>query len=269
MARKEGAYMDIGISTAIFYPDVLTENAVELLAAQGFRTGEVFANSFFEFTPEYALELRERADRVNFRITSVHTVSSAFEPYLFDAYPRRREDFFRIYQSFVRFAEILGAKAYTFHGLVKRPHRNMSFQDVVYIYDRMIYEGLEHGVALAQENVSWCLSGDLEYLKRLKEAVKEPLKFTLDIKQAVKAGRRPEEYLELYGKDLVNLHLNDHDASAPCLLPGKGTYDFRGLREKLAAVGYEGPGIIEVYKENYTALEDLAASRVYLERILG
>lgn len=260
--------LEIGISTAIFYPELLTENAVSTLAGKGFNVLEVFANSFFEFSEEYALELKERTEKENVRINSVHTVSSAFEPYLFDAYERRRDDFFRIFQDFVRFGEILGAKAYTFHGLIRKPHRNMAFSDVVYIYERMVYEAGVHGVALAQENVSWCLSGDLEYLKRLKDAVKAPLKFTLDVKQAVKAGKSPYDYLDIFGEDLINLHLNDHDVNHSCLLPGRGDFDFKELFKRVQALGYKGPGIIEVYKENYESLEDLSVSRKYLERII-
>lgn len=260
--------LEIGISTAIFYPELLTEDAVKKLAEKGFRVMEVFANSFFEFREEYGYELKELAEKEKVKINSVHTVSSAFEPYLFDAYERRREDFFRIYQDFVRFGEILGAKAYTFHGLIRHPHRNMTFSDVVYMYERMVYEAGVHGIALAQENVSWCLSGDLEFLKRLKDAVKEPLKFTLDVKQAVKAGKSPYDYLDIYGEDLMNLHLNDHDRESTCLLPGKGTFDFQTLFHRVEALGYKGPGIIEVYKENYESLEELSESRKYLERII-
>ncbi len=260
--------LEIGISTAIFYPEILTEDAVKKLARKGFNVLEVFANSFFEFSNEYALELRDLADKEKVRINSVHTVSSAFEPYLFDAYERRREDFFKIFQDFIKFGEILGAKSYTFHGLIKRPHKNMTFKDVVYIYERMVYEAGVHGIALAQENVSWCLSGDLEFLKRLKDTVKEPLKYTLDVKQAVKAGKSPYDYLDIYGEDLANLHLNDHDAVHSCLLPGRGEFDFAKLFEKVQELGYKGPGIIEVYKENYETLEELTESRKYLERII-
>lgn len=259
--------MNIGISTAIFYPDQLTENAVELLAKEGFNQGEVFVNSFSEFTKEYAEKLSQLAKDNNFDIRSIHTVSSAFEPYLFDAYERRREDFFKIYQDFLKFGEIVGARAYTFHGLIKSPHPKMSFKDLVYIYERMIYEGNLHGISLAQENVSWCLSGDLEFLKRLKDQVKEPLKFTLDIKQAVKARKSPYEYLDVFGEDLFNLHLNDHNEEFSCLLPGDGDFDFDTLFKEVTKLGYTGPGIIEVYRENYENIHELVESKKLLERI--
>lgn len=240
---------------------------MKLLSQKGFKVFEVFANSFFEFTEEYAMELKSIMDEEDISIRSVHTVSSAFEPYLFDAYERRRDDFFKIYKDFLSFAKILGAKAYTFHGLVERPHKNMSFKDIVYVYEKMVYEANVEGIALAQENVSWCLSGDLEYLKRLKDSVKGPLKYTLDVKQAVKAGRSPFEYLDIYGEDLMNLHLNDHDKINSCLLPGKGDYDFLTLFERVKALGYKGPGIIEVYRENYDSTDELVESMRYLERL--
>lgn len=46
---KRSDKMEIGISTAIFYPEILTEDAVKILSNNGFRTGEVFANSFLSF----------------------------------------------------------------------------------------------------------------------------------------------------------------------------------------------------------------------------
>lgn len=259
--------MKIGVSTAIFYPDLITEDAIALLAQEGFDQGEVFVNSFSEFTPEYGEKLSQLAKDKGFDIRSIHTVSSAFEPYLFDAYERRRHDFFKIYQDFLKFGEIVGAKAYTFHGLIKNPHPKMTFKDLVYIYEKMIYEGNLHGIALAQENVSWCLSGDLEFLKRLKDQVKEPLKFTLDIKQAVKAQKSPYDYLDIFGEDLYNLHLNDHNDKFSCLLPGEGNFDFDTLFEKVTKLGYQGPGIIEVYKENYENVHELAKTKKLLERI--
>ncbi len=259
--------MNIGISTAIFYPDLLTEDAVSLLGEAGFQEGEVFVNSFSEFTPEYGDKLLELSKEKGFSIRSIHTVSSAFEPYLFDAYERRRDDFFKIYKDFIRFGEIVGAKVYTFHGLIKKPHPRMTFKDLVYVYDKMIYEGNVHGISLAQENVSWCLSGDLEFLKRLKDEVKEPLKFTLDVKQAVKAHKSPYDYLKIFGEDLINLHLNDHDEYSSCLLPGKGHFDFETLFKEVSRLGYEGPGIIEVYKENYENVHELVESKKLLERI--
>lgn len=259
--------MNIGISTAIFYPDLQTEEAVALLGDAGFQEGEVFVNSFSEFTPEYGEMLGQVAKDKEFSIRSIHTVSSAFEPYLFDAYERRRDDFFKIYKDFLLFGEMIGAKAYTFHGLIKKPHPKMTFKDLVYVYEKMVYEGNLHGISLAQENVSWCLSGDLEFLKRLKDQVKEPLKFTLDVKQAVKAHKSPYDYLEIYGEDLYNLHLNDHNEEFSCLLPGKGNFDFESLFKEVTRLGYQGPGIIEVYKENYENIEELTKSKKLLERL--
>lgn len=259
--------MNIGISTAIFYPDTFTEDALRLVSSKGFDTGEIFANSFSEFTEDYAHMLKERSRKLDFTINSIHTVSSAFEPYLFDRYERRREDFFKIFKDFMKFGNIVGAKVYTFHGLVNNHGNKIAFKDILYVYDRLVYTAMEQGIMIGQENVSWCLSSDLEYLKRLRDGMKEPLKFTLDVKQAVKAGKSPYDYLDLYGEDLVNLHLNDNDEAHSCLLPGKGTFDFRALFDRVEKAGYQGPGIIEVYRENYDTLEDLRQSKLILEAI--
>ena len=40
----------------------------------------------------------------------------------------------------------------------------------------------------------------------IKENCKYPVYFTLDIKQAYKAGIKPEKYIDVMGKNMVNFH---------------------------------------------------------------
>lgn len=54
--------MYVGASTANFYP-MLTEESLDLLIKEGFENLEVFINTQSEASPEFAAELRKRADR--------------------------------------------------------------------------------------------------------------------------------------------------------------------------------------------------------------
>ena len=59
---------------------------------------------------------------------------------------------------------------------------------IIEIFNELTYIACEEGIKLAQENVSWCMSSDFRIFNMLKERCKYPLYFTLDIKQAYKAG---------------------------------------------------------------------------------
>ena len=111
--------MNIGLSSACFYPNVLTENSIKLINDIGFRSGEIFLNSTSEYEDEFIYKLNEEKLKHDFNIESIHCFSPTFEPYLFETYKRRRQDMFKYFKKVCRAARILGAKYYTFHGMRK------------------------------------------------------------------------------------------------------------------------------------------------------
>ncbi|MBP1743317.1 MAG: endonuclease, family 2 superfamily protein [Firmicutes bacterium] len=260
--------MKIGLSSACFYPEVLTEDSIKLITDIGFNTGEIFLNSNSEYEDGFIGILNEERLRHGFEIKSVHSFSSAFEPYLFEIYDRRRQDMFKYFKKVCRAAKLLGADYYTFHGMRKVDFNSMNRQHVVDIYDKLIYTALEEGVVLAQENVSWCMSSDTRFLELLRDRCRYPVKYTLDIKQSFRAGVDLQSYLDAMGGDLVNLHVNDRNEDRHCLLPGMGSVDYEELLKKLTAIGYKGDMIIEVYRENFKKYDELACARDFLTRKL-
>jgi len=260
--------MNIGLSSACFYPNVLTENSIKLISDIGFCSGEIFLNSISEYEEDFINKLNEERLKLNFNIDSIHCFSSAFEPYLFEMYKRRRQDMFKYFKKVCRAAKILGAKCYTFHGMRKLNLDSMDRKFIVDIYDQLIYSAMEEGVMLAQENVSWCMSSDLRFLNMLKEDCRYPVKFTLDIKQAYKAGVDIQSYIEIMGKDMANLHINDRDEHNQCLLPGRGSVDYDELFCKLKEIGYNGDMVIEVYSDNFKYYCELIEARDYLNKKL-
>lgn len=257
--------MNIGLSSASFYPDVKTEDSIKLMKSLGFNSGEVFLNTLGEYGVEFGKVLLERKLKYEFDISSVHAFSASFEPYIFDAYKRRREDSLHIFREVCRTAKLIGARCYVFHGMRYRNIEDVNMNFVVDIYNELTYTAAEYGIKLCQENVSWCMSRSIEFLNEIKEKCRGPLYFTFDIKQAFKAGKKPEEYIKAMGKDIKNFHINDRDAKNICLLPGRGDVDYKKISCKFKEIGYNGVGIIEVYRENYTKYSELSDSKEYLE----
>ncbi len=264
---NENKAMEIGLSSASFYPDINTEESIRLMKSLGFDMGEIFLNSPSEYEESFIQQLNEEKYKNQFTINSLHSFSSAFEPYLFDVYKRRREDMFVYFKNVCRGAKILGAKCYTFHGMRLDNINTINKDLVIDTYNKLCYTALEEGIKLAQENVSWCMSSNLDFLKLLSEKCKYPIYFTFDIKQAYKSGEKVEDYLNIMGKSLVNFHINDMDDNNNCSIPGKGKIDYKKIYDKLCEIGYTGAGIIEIYRNNYEKYTEIVEGRKNLRKI--
>ncbi|MDW8801188.1 sugar phosphate isomerase/epimerase [Clostridium sp. A1-XYC3] len=258
--------MEIGLSSASFYPNVKTEDSIHLMKDLGFHCGEIFLNSPSEYEEDFIKQLLQEKNEQNFNIHSVHGFSSSFEPYLFDSYKRRRDDMFIYFKKICKAARLLGAECYTFHGMRLQKFDFINKEFISEVYNKLVYTANEEGIKLAQENVSWCMSSELDFLYRIKESCKYPIHFTLDIKQAYKAGNNPEKYLEIMGGNLINFHINDRDKDNICLLPGKGDVDYKKICCKLKEIGYNRVGIIEVYSDNYSSYDELISAKNFLHQ---
>lgn len=261
--------MQIGISTASFYP-LAIEQGVELVSSLGFRKAELFINSESEYVPPFRDELKRQLDALGIEVVSIHPYTSAIEGHLlFSDYPRRTQDALDQYQKYFAAAAALGAKYFTFHGERLRsiglpPSRSEHLRYET--YRQICKRAKTEGITFTQENVSWCQSSQPEFLKGLLENVPE-LRYTLDLKQAYRADRKWEEYIDLLGDKIVNLHISDYNEQSDCLLPGSGSVDYKKLFAKLDQIGYNGCAMIEVYSSDYTNPNQLRESREHLERL--
>lgn len=260
--------LEIGISSACFYPDFELEKSIKIMKELGFDIGELFLNTYYEYSDEFLCKLIEEKEKNNFNIKSVHFFSSMYEPYLFDEYKRRRKDALDVFKSICRFTSQLGASSYTFHGMRKRELGAINKKEVLEIYNELAYIARENNIYLSQENVSWCMSSETEFLELLKNYIKYDIKFTCDIKQAYKSNKNPLDYINIMGKDLINFHINDRDEKSICLLPGKGDVDYKPVFQRLKDIEYKGPLIIEVYRENFKKYEELKDVKYFIEKKL-
>ncbi len=259
--------MNIGISTASLYPLHL-EDAFNELAVRGVKTVEVFANSTCEAQEPYITMMKDIMDEHGMNVCSLHPFSSPMESvYLFGTYDRRIEEMVGLYRGFFESMNRLGAKIFVLHGAIKSSkctpeHYMKQF--------RMLSEiGLEYGITVAQENVCYCLSGELDFLRMMKRELGEHAKFVLDLKQARRSGADCLDYVEALGSSVIHCHVSDCDDEHDCLPIGKGSFDFRALHERLSAFGYDGSYIVELYRHNYSDLDELVGSAQQLSDILS
>lgn len=262
--------MEVGLSTASFFPDLLTEDAIDAIGRMGVKTAEIFLGSFSEYKEDFCKILKERLDANQIRAYSVHSLSTQYEPQLFSATERQRKDALDIFLRVLKCARIVGAEVFVFHGPAVRKNTqvNLDFSWIGPIVDELAEYAGDFGIKFSWENVYWCWYSFPEFAPRLLEHTRsDNLFFTLDIKQAMKSSLDPFDYLEKMGNRIVNIHACDYNSNGELYLPGKGNFDFPRLRKELALGNYNGPVIMEVYRNNYRDQQHMMKGINYLDRI--
>lgn len=261
--------MDVNISTACFYPELLTEEAVKVIADMGVKRVEVFLETMSEYELDYCKNLLRIIKEKDIEVYSVHSFAVQHEPYLFDRYLPRKTDAWNLFSRVVQAASVLGAKCITFHGPGRKwlhnGNKQLKIKEIADEMDRLAGEAEKYGVSLAWENVYWCLSYDPEVIMKIIEhTVSRNIGFTLDLKQANRSGVSFDEYLKVMGERLMNVHINDYSPGNMCLLPGQGVLDFDHLLDALNKINYNGPLTIEVYRDNFVHYDEINQARNFL-----
>jgi sugar phosphate isomerase/epimerase len=255
----------IGLSTASFYP-LETEKVIEKISKLGFNVIEVFFNTTSELTMEYVLDLKKICDEYGVKVNSIHPFTSFAEPYFFFTdYVRRFNDGCDLYEKYFNLAAVLGAKIFNFHGDLLQ--RKTTPDEYAEIYYKLYTVAKKHEILFSQENVSRCLSGKSDFLKKLSDILGDNIYFTLDIKQANRAGEDPYSFVEKIGNKIVLVHINDFNEENDCLLPCYGKYDLKKIKKKLDEKEFKGYYIIEVYSQNYKELKEIEQSKNMLEKL--
>ncbi|MBQ9986277.1 MAG: sugar phosphate isomerase/epimerase [Oscillospiraceae bacterium] len=261
--------MKIGISSAVFYP-LESEKAIEKALRLGFDTFEFFFNCDYEISEEFIELIKEKLDRAGARVLSIHPYTAFAESvFLFSEYSRRTDENIRRYAKSFKAAKKLGAKYFTFHGdRLQSGAEKYAFADRhCEALKRLAATALDNDIKLCLENVSWCKSSSPEYQCEVAQRVGD-IFFTLDLKQARRAGVSVDEYISAMGERIMNLHLSDCDAQNDCLLPGEGEVDYSSFFEKMRKNGYNGDVIIEVYSSNFREEGQLTRSKRFLEDVV-
>ena len=169
---------------------------------------------------------------------------------------------------------MLGAKRYVYHGRnrmlgAKGGHPGLANADTVARALRPVVDELKRSdMVLALENVSWSEFSCPEFGPLIAEKLPE-VRFTLDNKQAVRAGYDYHEYMEAMGERLDHVHVYDFDDEGHECLPGKGHVDFARFGDELRERGYDGAVIIEAYPNMYRDKEELLEALEYIKKTMG
>ena len=256
--------MIAGISTASLYP-LETEVAVRTLGELGVRNIEIFVNDISETEGALKSDILAFVKTYSMNVVSVHPFSSPLETlFLFSDYKRRVETLIDLYKKYFELMQALGSRIFVLHGAQK--DARCTDEKYVERFIRLNEVAGQYGVTVAQENVHYCKSGSIEFLKMLKREC--GAKFVLDIKQAVRAGYDPLDIADAVGEDVIHLHISDNREGADCLPVGKGTYDIAGLVKVLRSKGFDGAMFVELYKSGYSELSELTDSVKTLENII-
>lgn len=259
--------MKIGVSTASLYPLHL-EDAFAELAKLGIKTAEVFANSMAEGGDPCISLVSKTQKRYGMTVTSFHPFSSPMESvFLFSTYDRRIDEMMTMYRGFFESMNELGAKIFVLHGAIlssKCPPEHYLRQ-----FRLLAEAGREYGITVAQENVCYCMSGRLEFLKMMKKELGDCARFVLDLKQTRRSGEDPFDYIKALGSSIVHCHVSDGNDKRDCLPVGEGSFDFPRLIREMSAAGYDGAYIVELYRDNYGDFSVLRESADRLAEIVS
>ena len=237
--------MRLGLSTAAFYGRWETEDAAAEIAKLPLDCAEVFLQSDSENTAEFARLVREKLDGMP--CTSVHPMGG-YENYMAGRPARQVRDAFAHFEQVLHAGQILGAKTFVYHGrntpLLSPLPWNLKWNREA--LEPMCTLARERGMVIGWENVCWCQLTTPDRVLEAKEALPQ-VRFTLDIKQAMRAGCDPIAFVHAMGDKLCNVHVCDWTEDGRLCLPGEGCVDFDALMKALRSVGYDGPVIMEPY----------------------
>ena len=256
--------MNFGISTACFYPELL-EKSLEHARDLGYKDIEIFFNTDSEYSDSFISYINNFLKENKMRVISAHPFSSFAEPqYFFSDYKRRYDDGIEYYKYIFHQVAKTGCKIFQFHGAFLRQQITPELYAEIYIDLKKIasFEGL----ILSQENVSRCLCGQKSYIEKLKKLLGKEISFTLDLKQAGRAGEDPKE-LAVVMRDINMVHINDSTADEDCLLPCMGKVNLLEIKNILDGLKFDGFFMTEVYSQNYKNFSEISESKIKLKRL--
>jgi len=254
--------LQLGLSTAAFYGKWETEEAAEQIAKLPLDCAEVFLQSDSECTADFAALVKQNLGDV--RCTSVHPLGG-YENYMAGRPQRQVQDAFAHFERVMEAGQELGARVFVYHGR-NTPLLSPLPWDLEWnkrAIAPMCEMAEKRGMAIGWENVYWCQLTEPERVLEARVALPQ-VRFTLDIKQAMRANCDPIEFVYAMGDRLCNVHVCDWRENGTLCLPGEGVFDFDALFAALKEVRYDGPVIMEPYYRLIESGEALERSIAFM-----
>ncbi len=250
--------MKLGISTASLYP-LETELALEEIGKAGVKETEIFFNCESELKDGFIDILLEIKEKYGMNITAVHPTMSLAESFMiFSAYERRFYEALKKFRRYSEVAKALGARYIILHG--GKPNGILNDEEYCERYMALKNETRQNGVTILQENVVHYRSGDVEFLRSMRDILGDEAEYCFDIKQCVRCGYLPFDLINEFYDNIKHFHISDHSTAGDCLLPLKGKFDFEGLFKYLNEKKYKGSLMTEVYRFSYENYSDIFSS---------
>ena len=258
--------MKLGLSTAAFYGRWETEEAAAQMAKLPIDCAEVFLQSQSEYSTSFASLVRRNL--AGTACTSVHPLGE-YENHMARRSARQMRDAFDQFRRVLDAGAAMGAGTFVYHGR-HTPMLSPLPWDLAWNVEAiapMCEEAAQRGMAVGWENVFWCQLTTPQRVREARRALPQ-VRFTLDIKQAIRAGCDPIDFVQAMGDRLCNVHVCDWREDGALCLPGEGVYDFAALFAALQAAGYDGPVILEPYWKMIKSDEALLRSIAYLRHLM-
>lgn len=257
--------MDIGISSSCFYPS-LTEDSFKKACAIGSQTTEIFFNCADELKKPIISDIKRIKEEYKVPVRTIHPYTSFAEPFmLFGGYERRCNEGIEFYKRYFEAAAYLDAEAVVIHG--GSPVDSSDEEAYFEVFAKLCEEGKKFGVLPAHENVYKRAGSNLLFLKNLKSFLGNDFRVVLDIKQCRRSEVDEFEFIRLFSKDIIQLHISDYDSEKDCIPPGEGKYDFKKLFDALKSSGYDKSAIIELYQWSYSDEKQIEEALGFLKNI--
>ncbi len=258
--------MKLGVSTASYYP-LETEYALEEVGKAGVKETEIFFNAESELKPTFIELLLDIKESFGINVSAIHPTMSLAESFMiFSAYERRFYEALESYKRYSEIAAVLGASYIIMHG--GKPNGILNDEEYCEKYMILKEAAKRNGVTVLQENVAKYRSGDIEFLRSMRDILSDEAEFCFDIKQSVRCGYLPLQMMEEFYGNIKHFHISDHSLASDCQLPFDGKFDFLSFFGSLKAKNYTGSLVIEVYKNAYKTYDEIAASYNKLNAIV-
>ena len=260
------AIQKIGVSSSCFYPQP-TEDSFRKLCENGVKCTELFFNAYSETELSFVKEIDAMRSYYGVDVVAVHPYMSFTETFfLFTDYKRRYQDILPVYKKMFEAMQILGAKYFILHGsnLPGVLNEERYFER----YREFVAFGKSFGVEVCNENVVHYRSQSPDFLIRMANALGNDFSMTLDIKQARRAGYKPEDFLDPLSPFIRHIHISDCSERSDCLPPLEGCFDFPSFFNTMDSLGYTGAYIIEVYEHSYRSEDQVFDSYKKMQNLL-
>ncbi len=255
----------IGVSTACFYP-LETEKSLRRICERGVKSCEIFINTISETEDSFVKSISQILTDNDMFITSLHPFASFAESYaLFSSYKKRFYDSLELYKRYFEVMNIIGAKILVIHG--GKYSLSIPKEEYFERFGELALIGKASGLITAQENVVHYLSESPNFMLEMRQALKDLFYMVLDIKQSLRAGVSPYEFISLLGENIVHTHLSDHNMKQDCIAPLLGEYDFASLFNKMEDIRYAGDYTVELYSTSYESEDEIFDSCDKLRRL--